>query len=1080
MKKISLCLSIFICAVFLISLPLNAQTNSQRWKSMTGPWYCSYAADISIGYHGNQRVIYVADSTSNSLLKSTDEGMSWIHLPVAYPDAVACIPHRPDTVYVGVPGMGLLKSIDGGKSFEEINNGFESTLPRRLSISPHDENLIYVGCWPWTTEQPTLYRSTNGGERWFDVPPFNDNRFAVTDIVFNPRSSDTIWISGMEFGQPDDSGVWRSTDAGRTWLHIISGMDMTQIGALSVDPNQPTVLYAGTHYDIQNHFYKSTNSGDEWRLVHEQTFPVFDAAISAGQDGSVYFSTSEGILKSRDGCNSWEWRNAGMFDRYVLSLSIDQLCPDIIYAGTWASFYRSLDMAAQWQERTNGMEIVRVRGVDIRDSELLTISNNEFNASSVINRSTTSGSAWHVLLRNEKNHQDYHFSGRTIVRNYAHSDIILAGGRRISEDEEWEKYVIRSSDGGLTWRRVLSDGLYVLRPLHVNDIGFDPREPSIAFAVTDYIDDKPHNIFRSGDMGQSWTAQHSIPGDIQCLQFDPHSGSPSQVIYSAGLSVGVIKTTDSGASWNNTSLSGIDAFGLALDPHRSNVLYAGTSSGVYKTTDGGTNWSFLSNSPLSKIDWLLVHPITANTIYAVASNNRKVYKSVDAGENWNEISDGLPNTFTHRVRLDPTSPNIIYTASDSGVYSIPHIWTGEIAANATWKSGENYLVEGNLTIPEGKTLTIEPGAKVKLYDGAGIYAYGTLRAEGSTINPIIFEKNSENRWYGIIINKQNNSIIKHCKISGAQFGVAYIGLEDKIYPSLSNSEIRDCTEGIRLYGNIQYKMDHPIKQNLIENCDYGIVIYHTAAEDPSRVENRPRFDLNAIKSCSKNGVWAARSRPAFYRNQITNNGEEGVILTDAGNAEFGQKQTPGYNTIANNNGEWQVRVSYSNPLIGLVDDEKLCNPIAGGLNGIFHNQDYAKRIMAVGEGTLVQADKTLWGWPIDPKWFENDGKAIILARCPIDPQGPREEQLLISAASKRAEGLYEQAIAAYDSLLEYYPYTTQAAAAVSGCADTYSEYAEATGDSSLKQAKIDYLEEQAEFHANPDVKVVANLYLARE
>ncbi len=128
----------------------------------------------------------------------------------------------------------------------------------------------------------------------------------------------------------------------------------------------------------------------------------------------------------------------------------------------------------------------------------------------------------------------------------------------------------------------------------------------------------------------------------------------------------------------------------------------------------------------------------------------------------------------------------------------------------------------------------------------------------------------------------------------------------------------------------------------------------------------------------------------------------------------------------------------------------------------------------------MQADKTLWGWPIDPKWFEDDGKAIIIARCPIDPQGPREEQLLISAASKRAEGLYEQAIAAYDSLLEYYPYTTQAAAAVSGCADTYSEYAEATGDSSLKQAKIDYLEEQAEFHANPDVQVIANLYLARE
>lgn len=119
------------------------------WTLVDGPWYASLPRDISIGYSSGLPVMYVADSTESSLLKSTDEGETWIHLPVANPTSVACVENDPNIVYAGVvlyepvQRKEIWKSTDGGNTWSvSLSMG---GIPVKLAISPHDPNLVYLG-----------------------------------------------------------------------------------------------------------------------------------------------------------------------------------------------------------------------------------------------------------------------------------------------------------------------------------------------------------------------------------------------------------------------------------------------------------------------------------------------------------------------------------------------------------------------------------------------------------------------------------------------------------------------------------------------------------------------------------------------------------------------------------------------------------------------------------------------------------------------------------------------------------------------------------------------------------------------
>lgn len=200
-------------------------------------------------------------------------------------------------------------------------------------------------------------------------------------------------------------------------------------------------------------------------------------------------------------------------------------------------------------------------------------------------------------------------------------------------------------------------------------IRFDP-----ANANTIYVGTPAGGLWRSFDAGVTWTCLTDFLPAIGCsdIAIDPNN---TNIIYMASgdndagdsPSIGVMKSTDGGITWNPTGLSfGMNSFRrigrLLIDPANSNILYAATSSGIYKTWDAGVNWYRVSQANTMDMEF---KPGDSNTLYACRT---ALYKSTNGGATWTQIASGLPvSTAIARMSLavTPAAPDNVYIVAAS-------------------------------------------------------------------------------------------------------------------------------------------------------------------------------------------------------------------------------------------------------------------------------------------------------------------------------------------------------------------------------------------------------------------------------
>lgn len=191
-------------------------------------------------------------------------------------------------------------------------------------------------------------------------------------------------------------------------------------------------------------------------------------------------------------------------------------------------------------------------------------------------------------------------------------------------------------------------------------------------------------IWKSTDSGSTWaTTTDDLPQiGVSGIAVDYNN---SDIIYIAtgdddagdSYSVGVMKSTDGGQTWNTTGLnpgnSPTSMNDIYMHPTNSNILWVATNNGVFKTTDAGVTWSNQNSSGFSNgtagfnITDIKINPSNPNTIYAVSAN--RFYRSLDGGESFNVVTSGLPFSNISRYVIDVTSanPNVVYIlASDNG------------------------------------------------------------------------------------------------------------------------------------------------------------------------------------------------------------------------------------------------------------------------------------------------------------------------------------------------------------------------------------------------------------------------------
>ncbi|MBX6342987.1 MAG: glycosyl hydrolase, partial [Thermomicrobiaceae bacterium] len=195
--------------------------------------------------------------------------------------AVAGHPTDPMTFYFGACAGGVWKSTDGGTTWENVSDGyFRTAAVGAIAVSESDPNVIYVGTGETTirgnvSHGDGVYKSTDGGKTWTNVG-LADTRH-IGDIAIHPDNPDIVYVAalGHAFGPNPERGVYRTTDGGKTWEKVLFRSEKAGAVDLSMDPNNPRVIYATT-WEAQrgpwflssggpgSGIFKTTDGGDTW------------------------------------------------------------------------------------------------------------------------------------------------------------------------------------------------------------------------------------------------------------------------------------------------------------------------------------------------------------------------------------------------------------------------------------------------------------------------------------------------------------------------------------------------------------------------------------------------------------------------------------------------------------------------------------------------------------------------------------------------------------------------------------------------------------------------------------------------
>src|SRR6266542_3238276 len=205
--------------------------------------------------------------------------------------AVAADWLEPRTFYFGSTGGGVWKTTDGGIYWANVSDGFfQRASVGAIAVAPSDSNVLYVGMGESCIRANVahgdgVYRSTDAGKTWQHLG-LEATRH-ISKIRVHPTDPNTLYVAalGHAHGPNPERGIYRSRDGGKTWEHVLFRSQDAGANDLSMDPHNPRVLYASiwetrrvpwslTSGGPGSGLFKSTDGGDSWtELSHNKSLP---------------------------------------------------------------------------------------------------------------------------------------------------------------------------------------------------------------------------------------------------------------------------------------------------------------------------------------------------------------------------------------------------------------------------------------------------------------------------------------------------------------------------------------------------------------------------------------------------------------------------------------------------------------------------------------------------------------------------------------------------------------------------------------------------------------------------------------
>ncbi len=216
-----------------------------------------------------------------------------------------------------------------------------------VTVDPNNSSVVYVG-----TGGNGILKSTDGGTTWNPINSGIPSPATITDIVVDPTNSSALYAGGAGFAVP---GIFKSTDAGATWVFANIGVGgPLNVSNMVMDPNNPNNLYAAIGVNCGS-VYKSIDGAATWVRGIGLTCDPSVVMIDPLNSSVLYARSPQGVNKSVDSGVTWSVISGFGASSGFYGLAIDRLDPTKLYADTDTGVYASTDSGVNWVLSDSGL-----------------------------------------------------------------------------------------------------------------------------------------------------------------------------------------------------------------------------------------------------------------------------------------------------------------------------------------------------------------------------------------------------------------------------------------------------------------------------------------------------------------------------------------------------------------------------------------------------------------------------------------------------------------------------------------------------------------------------------------------------
>ncbi len=550
---------------------------------------------------------------------------------------------------------------------EYFNYGNISSRIVSGTYDPINPSIIYIG-----PANGGVWKSTDAGISWM---PLTDQEASLSmgAIEVDPTNTNIIYAGTGEATYSGVSyygrGLLKSTDAGNTWTNITSGLpSSTYFSRIKIRPGNSAQLLAALG---NNGLYRSTNAGVTWTQI--LTGRIDDIVFCPTGDTAFAVGGSNGLRRSINGGSSFSPFGTGLATGTRTHFDLCLSNPAYIYAAVYSSIvnlYKSTDKGANWTQLTTTSEF-----------------------------QNQGGQAWYDLyLRvNPKNPNKVYVGTIDVFRstdgtNFTNITNGYSGGS-VHVDQHFlffhptvENTFFVCNDGGI-WKTINNGDAFTNLNQNLTLTQFY-RITASPFQSSRILGGTQDNGTQQTYSSLNWSAAFGGDGGEVC--FNPFNSS---FILGESQNGGLVRTTNGGSSWQNAT-TGINTgesvswvAPIIAHPSTSGTFYTARQK-VYQSTNNGGSWLPISANVngTAAVREMTISKSSPSIMFATSGSS--VFKSIDAGITWTSVTSGLPNRTITSVSIYPTDANLVFlTFSGFGAGKVYKSSNG----GSTWVS-----ISGNL------------------------------------------------------------------------------------------------------------------------------------------------------------------------------------------------------------------------------------------------------------------------------------------------------------------------------------------------------------------------------------------------